>query len=45
MHVNITNSDLDTDKPLPQQFDSILGYQRTHLSAVQYRNFRVSEGL
>jgi hypothetical protein len=39
MHINITNSDLDTDKPMTPQFNSIFEYQKTHLSAVQYRNF------
>jgi hypothetical protein len=36
---NITNSDIDTDKPIVPQFNSILQYYKAHVSAVQYKNY------
>jgi hypothetical protein len=43
IHNSVTNSDIDTNKPMTPQFNSIFQYQKTHLSAEQYRN--TTEGL
>jgi hypothetical protein len=43
IHSSFPNSDVDTSKPMAPQFNSIFQYQKTHLSAEQYRN--ITEGL
>ena len=39
VHFNVTNSNFDTDKPMAPQFSLVFQYYKTHMSAVQYRNY------
>ena len=39
VHINVTNSDFDTDKPMAPQFSSVFQYYKTHMSDVQYGNY------
>ena len=39
VHMNITNADFNTDKPMAPQFSSVFQYYKTHMSAVQYGNY------
>jgi hypothetical protein len=39
VHLNVTNSDFDTDKPMAPQFNSVFQYYKMHMSTAQYRNY------
>jgi hypothetical protein len=39
IHINLTNSDLDTNKPISLQINSLFQYQKAHLTAEKYRNY------
>jgi hypothetical protein len=39
VHINVTNSHFETDKPMAPQFSSVFQYYKTHMSDVQYGNY------
>jgi hypothetical protein len=39
VHINVTNSHFDTDKPMAPQFSSVFQNYKMHMYAVQYGNY------